>query len=282
VDGDPHAGFVTPGETVFQDKVLMIRDPSVVNDFALLALWQLREFQLTQNQMSFLRLTTVSRTPDLSHWNQSGFDNWVLGPVRTALALGQPIPPVPLKFDTDGSLQTANAPFLAAKADVPAIPPLVPTPPDFFWAAPSVTATSPGLDLLARHRASLDACNGCHARETDTFFVHVDPASTGSQADISRFLAGTANGPLVVADPVANQITRGFDDLNRRELQIKQTSRQICARFARFNRRLVLDFLRDNGRLPFDIFEDLPLEPVDRQLSLSPDAFAANPINSVH
>jgi hypothetical protein len=194
-----------------------------------------------------------------------------------AVNLNQPIPPVPLLFDTDGNPATPNVAFLAAKSDVPA--------PTFFWRAPSVVNNSPPNQIQARHLAGLDACSGCHARETDTFFVHVDPGSTGAQVDISQFLTGAPAGPLMVADPIQTgppQLFHAFDDLDRREIQIKQTARMICARTHRINHALVLDSLETDGRLPVDLFEGLPPQPLDQQLSLSPDAFLFNAITGAH
>ena len=57
---------------------------------------------------------------------------------------------------------------------------------DVFWDAPNYT------DRASRHFFSLNTCTGCHGRETNTSFVHIDPR-TGA---LSNFLNGTT-----VADP---------------------------------------------------------------------------------
>ncbi len=78
------------------------------------------------------------------------------------------------------------------------------TPFNFFWNAP-------GVDPQARHKFSLNTCNGCHAGETQTFFLHVGFRSQGSPAFLSPFLVANAPTP----DPVTGQ-PRVFNDLGRR------------------------------------------------------------------
>jgi hypothetical protein len=42
----------------------------------------------------------------------------------------------------------------------------------------------------ARHKLSLNTCNGCHGEESHTGFLHVGPVSFGTPANLSGFLTG--------------------------------------------------------------------------------------------
>ncbi|MCP3140949.1 Ig-like domain-containing protein [Pyxidicoccus xibeiensis] len=83
------------------------------------------------------------------------------------------------------------------------------TPFDFFWQAP-------GTDPEARHQFSLNTCNGCHAGETRTGFLHVGPRPPGQEAFLSPFLFSPS--------PMPDRITsapRVFNDLGRREVDLE-------------------------------------------------------------
>lgn len=222
------------------------------------AQWQLREFQLTQFPFSFLEQTTVLRTADDGFNPSFIFDQWVLGPVLAAVSVNQPIPAVPLVF--------SGGPFQGSKSDVPT--------PAHFWDvtfAPSIAQNE------ARHAASLDACNGCHAGETGTPFVHIDPASTGPQADISGFLTG-----ITLPDPKIAAVTRTFDDLDRRELDIQQVAQLACLALHPVSKAHVLDALAEVQILPPDLFAGLKPAPAAAQLSLAGDGMLSNIVTAGH
>lgn len=221
------------------------------NDFALASLWQLREFQLTQFPFSFLEQTTVLRTADDGFNPSPTFDNWVLG-------LPSPTPPVPLFFN--------GAPFQGSKSDVPS--------PGHFW---DVTFAPTLAQNNRRHRASLDACNGCHAGESGTFFVHVDPGDTNAQVGISGFLTG-----ITINDPKISTVTRTFDDLDRRELDIKRLAKIACLRFHRFHKAHVLTSLQEAKQLPPDLFEGLTPDPPELRLSIAGDDMLSNIVTAGH
>jgi hypothetical protein len=65
-------------------------------------------------------------------------------------------------------------------------------------------------DSLARHKFSLNTCNGCHSSETGTFFAHVMSRERNEEAPLSGFLTG-----ITVSDPVTGE-QRSFNDLDRR------------------------------------------------------------------
>jgi hypothetical protein len=235
------------------------------NEIALFPEWQLREFQLNQLPHSFLAETTTADNP-ISTFNPSPtFDNWVLGPVLNAILIGGPgaaIPGVPLFF--------GGNPFLGAKAPVPT--------PGFFWNA-AVNFADPNQND-ARFRASLATCGACHAGETQTFFTHVEPSTPGLPATLSGFLTGI-NGVPDPANPAGTPL-RDFDDLARRELDIKKKARMACGRFPRIHVSLVKANLKQFGVLPPDPFEGLAPLPPEEQLPIALDALDSKPISEVH
>ncbi|WP_437766091.1 hypothetical protein WMF27_26390 [Sorangium sp. So ce281] len=144
---------------------------------------ELREFVLSP-QTGFLQPATVKLTPDL------GFD----GPPTLADFVNQ-----------------NEAAIIAEQHTVP----------DTFQGSPflggssfnNLTAwTAPGiLNNEARHKFSLNTCNGCHgSAETRTGFLHVNPRSPGNEAALSGFMRG-----ITVSDPVSGEL-RTLNDLKRR------------------------------------------------------------------
>ena len=72
---------------------------------------------------------------------------------------------------------------------------------------------APGVNPEARHQFSVNTCNGCHAGETQTFFLHVGPRSPGQPAFLSPFLLSAAPMP----DPTGAGPPHVFNDLGRRQ-----------------------------------------------------------------
>jgi hypothetical protein len=72
------------------------------------------------------------------------------------------------------------------------------------WAAPGI------IDNEARHHLAMNTCNGCHASETATNFLHVHPRLAGAESHLSSFLRGTT-----VLDPITQE-HRTFNELARR------------------------------------------------------------------
>ncbi len=81
-----------------------------------------------------------------------------------------------------------------------------------FWNGDGVT---PITNLTARHLFSVNTCDGCHAHETGTVFLHVAPRGPNSLASLSSFMTGTS-----VIDPVTGE-SRNFNDLERRSTDLK-------------------------------------------------------------
>jgi hypothetical protein len=75
---------------------------------------------------------------------------------------------------------------------------------------------APGVSDEARHRFSLNTCNGCHSSaETGVPFLQISPRFPGNEAFLSGFLTGTT-----IPDP-ATGVPRTFNDLRRRNLDLK-------------------------------------------------------------
>lgn len=233
------------------------------NEVALAAPWELRESQLTQFPFTLLRQTTVADTPQ-DIWNNTVLlRDWILG------FAGQPIP---LFFQGNN--------FLGGNSIVPDLP--SPPPPAHHWNAPGLNLADP-VQNNARFIVSLNACNGCHRGETGTHFVHIDPSinipgSTGGlPVAISGFMTGIAWN-----DPAHGSPTREFDDLARREKDIKQVARMACFRFHPVNVAHVQATLKSTGRLPTDLFFGLSTLPFEQRVPVGVDDFRRNRITSVH
>ncbi|HYO14716.1 MAG TPA: hypothetical protein VE685_16090 [Thermoanaerobaculia bacterium] len=231
------------------------------NEVALAAPWELREFQLTQFPFTLLRETTVADTPQ-DVWNNTILlRDWILG------FAGQPIP---LFFQGNN--------FLGGNSIVPD-PPGVPT---HHWNAPGLNLADP-VQNNKRFIVSLNACNGCHRGETGTHFVHIDPSINipGSTGGLPVAISGFMTG-ISWNDPAHGSPTREFDDLARREKDIKQVAKMACFRFHPVNVAHVQATLRSTGSLPADLFFGLSTLPFEQRVPVGVDDFRRNRITSVH
>lgn len=287
------------------------------NEVALGAPWELREFTLFCNTQPMCQLTpnavqdTIRNdqdTPDDFNEDANGtglLADWIQTIVKPALVSANnyeaKIPQVPPTFQS----QT----FGAGKSQV-----IEPNPNfiTFHWG----DVTNLNVDHItnldenwARHRVSRASCNGCHMRDTFTHFVHVNPsdvtilstwsngnwnppgpqfASPTLPAELSLFLTGinqlgdpgNANANLLdVRSPHEGNPKRNFDDLARRELDIKNVARMSCFRMVRANMDHAVQVRRETGRLPENLSEGVSRE--DR-LSVGVDDMKRNVITEVH
>jgi hypothetical protein len=231
------------------------------NEIFLAAPWELREFQLTQFPWSLLNETTTADTPIDSFNGTPTFQSWVQTKVKPAIPVApwqQPIPPVPLFF--------SGANFLGSNPQAPVL-----------W-------TAPGLNLAnlqenwARFRAANATCNGCHSRETNTGFTHVNPlTAVGTRAALSGFLTG-----ITVVDPAFGSPSRDFDDLARRETDIQQVAKMSCGSMTTVNVAAVQSALSTTGRLPDDLFGITGTVPPDRTTEVGFDDMRRNVVFEVH
>ena len=168
------------------------------DEIALANPWELREFHLDGNT-HLLMEATVKQTPAFAFNLSNTLANYI---VANGAAIVADSNLVPLTFPT------AATPFLGGAAPSPT--PFIAAPPtNLFWNGsgfPAITLPN------ARFHFSVNTCSGCHARETNTGFTHISPASYGSVAAQSGFLTGE-----VVIDPVDHVTHRTFHDLLRRQ-----------------------------------------------------------------
>jgi hypothetical protein len=164
------------------------------NEVALAFPWELREFRLTtsgQLRMAPVALTPANTTPNFD--NTATLATFL---TQNSAAIKAQTHQVPLQFNA--------APFEGARV-VNNID---------FWKAPGIT------DSQLRHSFSLNTCNGCHGRETNTVFLHVRPRAAGAVAGLSGLLTG-----VTVTDPVTN-VARTFNELASRATILKNF---LCA-----------------------------------------------------
>jgi hypothetical protein len=161
------------------------------NDFALVRAWQLREFRLDSD--GFLKPAPVKLTPDQSFNFSETLTQYVNGNESSILAERHVVPEL---FN--------GAAFLGASII------------NSGFSAWSVAGVNPE----ARHKFSLNTCNGCHGAETATGFLHVGPRFPGEESFLSGFLTGTS-----VFDPNTGGV-RSFNDLARRRADLEGI---VCA-----------------------------------------------------
>lgn len=143
--------------------------------------WELREFRLNSAVDVFpapLDETTVAQTPDRDSIN--GFPRLrdYVNEFEAEILAGTNVVPL---FYPDNSIPANH---FRGGSSLNSID---------FWAADGINNNE------ARHKFSLNTCNGCHGRETDTGFLQVFPREPNVESNLSAFLGPN---PLVVLDPV--------------------------------------------------------------------------------
>ena len=180
------------------------------NENSLNPLWELREFQVAPKGDPFgglLKPVTVKQTPDISH-NQTVLLVKYVDGNATLIKAQKHV--VPLEFP-------AGSHFLGGSAL---------TPGGMFWDDPPAPPAI--ADREARHMFSLQTCNGCHMRETNTTFLHVGTAPFGGGSPpLSTFLTNLP-GEAPVVDPADGAPSRDFDDLERRAADLDALLTSPC------------------------------------------------------
>ena len=192
------------------------------NEIALAGPWELREFNLLSvgGAAPHLHQVTVKQNPEAGFNAQTGGANgaltaqWInlnesaiLLDKHTVTEVMQPVPPFP-----------ANTHFLGAAA---------PNGVD-FWNATGINSND------ARFHFSLNTCNACHGRETNTTFTHIGNAPFGTPPPQSGFLTG-----IDVPDPVNAAVLHHFADLERRAQVLDQFASRHCLRIIGFRPMLM-------------------------------------------
>jgi hypothetical protein len=159
------------------------------NEIALSAPWELREFVLSSTN-GLLRPDTVKLTPNSSFMDQSIVATFINQNQAAIIAERHDVPNTfnGVSFLGGSSLNNLE-----------------------HWNAPGINSNE------ARHKFSLNTCNGCHGnRETGTVFLHVNARAAGQEAPLSGFLTG-----IDQPDPVDTSTVRRLDDLERRAVDME-------------------------------------------------------------
>jgi len=183
------------------------------NENALNPLWELREFRIDLLEGGHLREVTVKQNPD-QRFHQSG----TLPDTTTDFVNTNEVAVL-----ADAHVVTLDFPMGKAYLGGAS-----PTPGGVFWnddGAPTITNRD------ARHHFSLNTCNGCHAGETQTPFLHVGVRTFGSPAGLSGFMTG-----ITVADPADGAPNRTFNDLLRRQQRTADILSNSCFAFLPFSK----------------------------------------------
>jgi hypothetical protein len=189
------------------------------NENWLSSIWEEREFQLYFNGANpsefytglppgYLAAHTTAQTPHDSLNNVPVLDSYVNGaPCPTVASSNFTIP---LQWPVGNKFKGAN--------------PQIPSPATTFWKLVNPAAIAPaGCGTPARYRLSLNTCNGCHARETNTSFTHINQFG-----GLSALLTAS---PFVVNEPLTG-IPHTYNEPVRRAQVLDQLANQVCPSFS--------------------------------------------------
>lgn len=171
------------------------------NEIALGAPWELREFHVGSTGQ--LQLVTVKQTPSSTpHTSPVLHDQAVIRDYINAnqASILAGTNEVPAQFP-------GTSPFLGGSSQNEI---------DFWNGAPVIASND------ARRAFSLNTCNGCHGRETNTTFLQVNTRQANTAATLSGFLTGET-----VQDPV-DGTPHQFNDLARRAQDMSDLLGMSC------------------------------------------------------
>ena len=183
--------------------------------------WELREFRIGGDpgvNPGHLEMATVKLTPDLSHNRTPLLTNFVNA--NEALILIE-------RHNVPNTFMGVN--FLGGSSLAPRDPAL-PVDVNTHWNNPR---RGPFItNREARHKFSLNTCNACHTRETNTVFTHIKPVAFGTEAGLSGFMNGITPGtgvrPFKVVDPADGAPTRKFNEFRRRAIDLDMLVHSPC------------------------------------------------------
>lgn len=220
------------------------------NEIELGAPWELREFTLTDENPSgnsdtpsdgLLRSHTTAMTPDDAKFPT------LPAPLVDDFVLNTVLPSVPSMSDISDCRSSFAVPWQHAGSDFRGAN--AKTDPPAFW--PANVTPSDLRELCARHEFSLNTCNGCHRRDTNTVFLHVDPRTM--PASISSFLTGGVAGSVsMVSDSQFGSPSWPFADLERRFTGLYATACTECGIRPSIRPDLLVELARFAGVVPVD------------------------------
>ncbi|SMF20011.1 hypothetical protein SAMN02745866_01240 [Alteromonadaceae bacterium Bs31] len=247
---------LTPGTAAYMNALKAITDdvseppnaPATLNqlrtnDFAFDGLgaftlpWELREF-IVDSGTGLLVPDTIKQTPD---------ESFRTGNATTALFMKNEANDILCETHVVTNNYN-NASFLGASIEYLG---------SSFWSAPvnpadlpgaypacyqsSISGVAGGLPLSAeihsevRHKLSINTCDDCHARETNTGFTHVDPASR----NFSGFMTGNIVNDPLLGSVGSGGLEREFDDLQRRGQIVQDFASKQCSGGLIFNSSII-------------------------------------------
>jgi len=162
-------------------------------------IWLMREFAMAdksdQLMRGFIEQTTLTTTP-LESFNKTDALSEYMNNNARKIAKNKHV--VPLISAENGEPMASGSVFVGLPF----------TGQENFWEG----SVAVPVDPETRHLFSLNTCNGCHGRETNTAFVHINPErQAGFPARLSRFMTGDD-----VDDPTDPSTLRRFNELERR------------------------------------------------------------------
>jgi hypothetical protein len=160
------------------------------NEIALSFVWELREFRPSPTT-GLLEPATLFQTPDARFNGSERLARFVNANEESILSERHE---VPATFEDE--------PFQAGAVFNGGFD---------LWFAPGITNPE------ARHKLSLNTCNGCHGGETQTAFLQISPRFPGEASRLSGFLIG-----ITVNDPFTGE-PRRLAELSRRRKLLEGT-----------------------------------------------------------
>ena len=155
--------------------------------------WELREFRISPTT-GFMRAAPVFLTPDESFNFSDRLGRFINANETTILTETHIVPEL-----FEGEAFLGGAVFNTGFS---------------FWEAPGIENPE------ARHKFSLNTCNGCHGAETGTAFLQIFPRFPGQQSQLAGFQTG-----ITVFDPVTGE-PRRLAELARRRALLESV---VCA-----------------------------------------------------
>ena len=220
------------------------------NDVALATPWELREWVIDRDS-GLLAPAPVAETPDFVTMNNSDHLTELLvsnaasildGSFRLPKALSAGSAPAGPFFDLSPSLDSEtysnnlaaaeatagfgvmNQEFLLSLMKLYESNPVVNAIPETNVVVNVPWQTPVAIDPEVRHRFALNTCSGCHRDETGVGFLHIGFPEVSRGRDVLRnglgesaLLSSFLIGGDAVADPLTPEITRSFNDLQRRK-----------------------------------------------------------------
>jgi hypothetical protein len=182
--------------------------------------WQLREFHLASLKNAppgQLVLFPVARTPADTFSGSATLSQFLADNAGDILLDKHD---VPLRYPTSADSFRGVTPEIPGSST------------GTFWNA-DVSGLVDGAEV--RRKFSLNTCNACHARETDTLFTHITGGGArglGQTTELSEFLTGTVPW---FTEPVTHQNIH-YDDLQEREERMSDLLSASCGRMLSFKK----------------------------------------------